>query len=43
MSEKTLAAIKTAPEERAVYLCWLIRLVGDIHRPLHCCSLVTDL
>ena len=40
--EKTLADIKATPEERAVYLSWLIHLVGDIHMPLHCCSLFTD-
>jgi hypothetical protein len=27
---------------RAVYLCWLIHLVGDIHQPLHCASLWTE-
>jgi hypothetical protein len=29
--EKTLADPKTAPEERAVYLSWLIHLIGDEH------------
>ncbi len=29
--EKTLADTKAAPEERAVYLSWLIHLIGDEH------------
>jgi len=33
---------KTSAEERAAYLAWLIHLVGDIHQPLHCCSLVNE-
>ena len=24
--------------DKAVYLCWLLHLVGDIHQPLHCVS-----
>lgn len=31
------------PAERAVYLCWLLHLVGDIHQPLHCCSQLSEL
>jgi hypothetical protein len=31
------------PAERAIYLCWLLHLVGDIHQPLHCCSQLTEL
>lgn len=27
--------------ERAVALCWLFHLVGDVHQPLHCAALVT--
>jgi hypothetical protein len=27
---------KLAAAERAVALCWLLHLVGDIHQPLHC-------
>jgi hypothetical protein len=42
LSEKTLADPKATPEEKAVYLSWLIHLIGDEHMPLHCCSLVTD-
>jgi hypothetical protein len=40
--EKTLADTKAAPEEREVYLSWLIHLIGDEHLPLHCCSLFTS-
>lgn len=25
-------------EDRAIYLCWLCHLIGDIHQPLHCCN-----
>jgi hypothetical protein len=35
-AKKALADSKTSPEERAVYLSWLIHLVGDMHQPLHC-------
>ena len=37
--EKTLSSRKASPEERAVFLSWLIHLVGDLHQPLHCASL----
>jgi hypothetical protein len=40
--EKPLADAKATPEERAVYLSWLIHLIGDEHMPLHCCSLFTE-
>jgi hypothetical protein len=36
--EQTLADTNASPELRAVYLSWLIHLVGDIHQPLHCAS-----
>jgi len=29
-------------ETRAMFLAWLIHLVGDIHQPLHCASLFND-
>jgi hypothetical protein len=29
-------------DEKAIYLCWLLHLVGDIHQPLHCCSLLSE-
>ncbi len=38
--EQTLASRKTSPQDRAIYLAWLIHLVGDLHQPLHCASLV---
>jgi hypothetical protein len=40
--EKALADTKASAEERAVYLSWLIHLIGDEHMPLHCCSLFTS-
>jgi hypothetical protein len=39
--EKTLSNPKATAEDRAVYLSWLIHLIGDLHQPLHCCSLFT--
>jgi hypothetical protein len=29
-------------QEKAIYLCWVIHLVGDIHQPLHCASLFNE-
>jgi hypothetical protein len=40
--ERIIADTKATPEERAVYLSWLIHLIGDEHMPLHCCSLFTS-
>jgi hypothetical protein len=40
--EKTLQDQSATPQVRAVYLSWLIHLVGDIHQPLHCATLVTE-
>jgi hypothetical protein len=40
--EKFLSDTKAPAQDRAAYLSWLIHLVGDIHMPLHCCSLFTD-
>ncbi|HEV2455043.1 MAG TPA: S1/P1 nuclease [Verrucomicrobiae bacterium] len=34
--EKTLGDTKADPVLRAVYLSYLIHLVGDMHQPLHC-------
>ena len=28
--------------EKPIYLCWLLHLVGDIHQPLHNCSLLSE-
>jgi len=40
--KKHLAGPKASQEIRAVYLSYLIHLIGDMHQPLHCCSLVTE-
>ena len=40
--EQTLCNTNAAPELRAVYLSYLIHLVGDIHQPLHCESFFND-
>ncbi|HEY7310183.1 MAG TPA: S1/P1 nuclease [Gemmataceae bacterium] len=29
-------------EDRAVFLCWVLHLVGDIHQPLHCTALFSE-
>jgi hypothetical protein len=31
----------SSDEEKAIYFCWLLHIVGDIHQPLHSTSLVT--
>lgn len=36
-----LEAANQSPQNRADDLSWLIHLVGDIHQPLHCATLVT--
>jgi hypothetical protein len=38
-SEKTLSDSTTSAQEQALHLSWLIHLIGDVHQPLHCCSL----
>jgi hypothetical protein len=30
------------PRDRAVALCWVFHLIGDVHQPLHTTKLVTD-
>ena len=40
--EKVLSDTKPSLQERAVYLAWMIHLVGDLHQPLHCCSFVNE-
>jgi len=42
-SEKLLADKSASAEDRAVALSWLIHFVGDIHQPLHCASLFTEI
>jgi hypothetical protein len=41
-AEKELADSHSSQEEQAVYLSWLIHLVGDLHQPLHCSSLFNE-
>jgi hypothetical protein len=28
--------------DKAIYLCWLLHLVGDIHQPLHCTAMFSE-
>lgn len=39
--EETLSNVHADPELRAAHLSYLVHLIGDIHQPLHCCSLFT--
>lgn len=32
----------TEPPDKAVSLCWLLHLVGDLHQPLHAATLLSD-
>jgi len=32
----------TNPKDKAIYLAWILHLVGDIHQPLHTSARVTD-
>lgn len=38
--EKTLSDTNASDQIRGIYLSWLIHLIGDLHQPLHCSSLV---
>ncbi len=29
-------------QQRAIRLCWIIHLVGDLHQPLHCATFITQ-
>ena len=40
--EKTLSDTNADAQLRAADLSWLIHLVADLHQPLHCCSLYTE-
>jgi hypothetical protein len=39
-SAAVVAARNSSPVDRAVSLCWVLHLVGDIHQPLHCAALI---
>ena len=32
---------ETTDMDKAILLCWLFHLVGDIHQPLHCSAMFT--
>lgn len=38
----TLRDRKAPPAERAVSLCWVMHLVGDLHQPLHAATFLSD-
>ena len=40
--EKTLSDKRASPELRAAALSWLIHLIGDLHQPLHCATLINE-
>jgi hypothetical protein len=40
-SRTMLRAADMSDECKAIYLCWLLHLVGDLHQPLHCSTLVS--
>lgn len=40
--QKALADQSLPANERAIYLSWVLHLMGDIHQPLHCSSRVTE-
>ncbi|MEW9838629.1 S1/P1 nuclease, partial [Mesorhizobium marinum] len=35
LNSAVLANSESKPEERAIALCWMMHIVGDIHQPLH--------
>jgi len=39
---KLLAAPGTSDEDKAIQLCWLLHLVGDLHQPLHATGLIAS-
>jgi hypothetical protein len=41
-SEGILSNRKAPARDRAVYLAWLIHLVGEVHAPLHCSSMYSS-
>lgn len=41
-NEADVMNAKLSPGDRAVALCWIEHLIGDIHQPLHCSSLYSS-
>jgi hypothetical protein len=41
-SRQMIADPNTSAEDRAIYLSWLMHLIGDIHQPLHAVTLFTN-
>jgi hypothetical protein len=42
-SKKVLHATDDASNrDKAIKLCWLLHLIGDLHQPLHCCALISS-
>jgi hypothetical protein len=39
---KRLRAEGVSDEERGIYLCWLLHLIGDLHQPLHATALIAS-
>jgi hypothetical protein len=40
---KSITGLKADSDaEKAIALCWVMHLIGDIHQPLHCCSLLSE-
>ena len=37
---KQMAAAATSPQDRAVAICWVMHLTGDLHQPLHAVGLI---
>lgn len=40
--ESELTSRFAEDDDKAVALCWLVHLAGDIHQPLHCATLFSD-
>jgi hypothetical protein len=41
-ANRSIAKSPTDAQARAVAVCWMLHLIGDIHQPLHTATLVTD-
>lgn len=42
-NEKLFRDAATPPKDRAVALCWLLHLTGDLHQPLHAVGVIASL